>query len=76
MKKHDIEWTHKGWLLMCPIYISEIDTDCPVIMERWDILSSWLWVNEQLSMALIGLLSLMNPDYEPAFVIRVTGELP
>ncbi len=70
----EVKWTHKGWFLLCPVKIAEIDSECPILEPRPEFLGFWFWINEQLQHALIGVLSLMSPDYEPNFVIKVTGE--
>jgi hypothetical protein len=34
--------THIAWFLLCPIYLAELDTDCPVPIARFNILEWWL----------------------------------
>lgn len=66
--------THKGWLLFCPIYMNLDNGETPVIWARvgWiePLMGISAWVQQQFMMT----MSYLNPDYEPMFAIRVTGE--
>lgn len=71
-----MQFTHKGWFLLCPIYIADLDTDAPFIHPRHWSLMAWMLVNEALLATFLFVRSMMDPDYEPLFPIKVTGELP
>lgn len=68
--------THKGWFLFCPIYADmATNPEAPGLWARWEWLE-WLFsVAHFCQSSMIGFLSMANPDYEPAFMIRLTGEL-
>jgi len=50
-------------------------SDAPLIVARWRALSLWLAFNVGFQNALITFLSLIDPSYEPMYMIRVTNEL-
>lgn len=70
-----MQYTHKGWFGLCPIYIGSIDQDPIEMCPRYNWLG-WLF---DFSVAVqefsIEFLSAINPEYEPAWAIKVTGEL-
>jgi len=67
--------THKGWLLFCPIYLADVDTDCPYIIPRHWILNPLCWLAEKVQSLVITLCCLFDEDYEPQFYFLITGEL-
>lgn len=69
-----MNYTHKGWMLFCPIYLSPNDPEFPVearhlCLEALLTLATWL---QRLA---ILALSAMNPDYEPRWMFRITGKI-
>jgi len=70
-----MQFTHKGWMLFCPIKLANVDSDGPTIAARWAVLEPLLTVAEWVQSLVIGLCSLTNPDYEPQWYFKVTGEL-
>lgn len=68
-------FTHKGWFMLCPIKIAKPYSEAPCLAPRWWWLELWLDANELLQQAQIWMLSAINPDYEPRFMFKVTGEL-
>lgn len=68
-------YTHKGWFGLCPVYLANLGSDAPDIDERHWLLTPWMTFNGWLLNALIFVKSVLDPDYEPAFPILVTGEL-
>lgn len=66
--------THKGWILFCPIYLNMEDEECPTTWARHEWLE-WLHsVATWCQFSMMGFLSMCNPDYEPMFALRITGE--
>lgn len=65
----------KGWFGICPVWVSFIgdgDGDGVELDLRFP-LTGWLfWLNEQLMAASIFVMSVINPDWEPAWPIRTT----
>lgn len=63
-----IKPTHIGWNGICPIYIADVDTDCPVIWARHWMLDPLLWLSDRIQEAYITALSLINSEWEPQFM--------
>ncbi|MBK6742509.1 MAG: hypothetical protein IPG66_05825 [Hydrogenophilales bacterium] len=74
MASFDQVYTHKGWFGICPVWLADIDTDCPAVWPRYG-LQFLLGASELLYGGMIWLLTAMNPDAEPLFPIVITGEL-
>lgn len=66
-------WTHNGWMLLCPIKVSGLESGELEVAARWDVLEPWLTIQQWCQEAMIWLLTTIDPNYEPAFVFRVTG---
>jgi hypothetical protein len=69
------EFTHKGWIAFCPVYIANIDSDGPIVCERNWVPEFVLTMANWAQMSAMWLLSSISHDYEPLFAIKVTGEL-
>jgi len=69
------KFTHKGWFWFVPVYLNMDDGEM-LVAARWSILDPLFWVADLLEAARIYITSALNPDYEPTFMFRVTGELP
>lgn len=67
-------WTHDGWMLLCPVKLSGVDSGDLIVAARWDLLEPWLTVQHWCQAAMIWLLTLLDPSYEPAWMFRITGE--
>lgn len=67
-------YTHKGWFWFCPVYLAfEQEGFAMDSRSIWfDPLFSLSNVIEQLR---IFVTSWLDPEYEPMFMVRVTGEL-
>lgn len=68
-------YTHKGWFGFCPIYLAAPESNCPDIVERHWSLAWLLDLNVALQQAAMVVCSVMAPDWEPTWKIRVTGRL-
>lgn len=65
----EITFTHKGWLGLCPVYIADLESDCPTLEPRH-------WVFEPLlDFSTLMFQFLGQFVEEPAFPLRITGEL-
>lgn len=70
------EWecTHKGWFLLCPVYLSDVDSDCPTMGPRHLWFNWWfefnIWLNDGINI----IISLINPK-ATGFLISIE-ELP
>lgn len=69
------EFTHYGWLLMCPIYYKQVGDDGALVAARRWWIEPWFYVNHLLSAFMIWLLSRFNENYEPSFMFLITGEI-
>lgn len=65
--------THKGWFLLCPVLLADIDTDCPYMETRRFIPEWWFKVNASIVDCLLFVAEMMN--YEPMYPILITGEV-
>lgn len=73
----EAKMTMKGWLWLCPIYLAETyngDDDGCEIEPRSPSLQWLLSASEWIEEVRIGAMSLFFPNYEPSFMILVTGE--
>lgn len=70
------DWaTHKGWLGICPIYLSGLDDEGPVVEPRWRALAWLLPLSETIYGLCFALMQRIDPSYEPMWPVRVTGRL-
>lgn len=68
------DW-YVGWFLFAPVYVDMADEECPTVMARWPVLEPLVSVATWCQRSMIGFLSMCNDDYEPHFVIRLTGKV-
>lgn len=68
-------YTHKGWFGICPVYLAKIETDAPVVEPRWRFLGCLLVLSEAVFGLIIYIATAINPDYEPAWPLLITGQL-
>ena len=76
MKKKDIRryFTHYGlyWGVV-PVYVDWRDPECPGIATRNWIPEWTMDAVDWLTAIPIGLVSIINPDYQPMFAIKLTA---
>jgi len=70
-----MKYTHKGWLGFCPVVVANPRSNCPDVDARPEFLMPVLRFNVWLQELAIGFCSLVAPDYEPSWKIRITGKL-
>jgi hypothetical protein len=69
------KFTHNGWMLFCPIKLAEPYSSAePIIAARWLVLEPLLSLAGFVQGIVIGLCSMMNPNYEPHWYFKITGE--
>lgn len=68
-------YTQKGWFFLCPIYLDMTNEDCPVVDARFQWLEWWHDVNLWFFGVLTGMILMVNPEHEPMFPLRITGEI-
>ncbi len=67
-------YTHKGWFGFCPVFIEDPHGRCPNLTSRHPLLMPILRFNVWLQELSIATCSLMAPDWEPTWSIRLTGK--
>jgi hypothetical protein len=67
--------THKGWFGICPVYFGGLHTGAPLIVERHVLLLPLMVLSEVMFSIAFKCKGLIDPDYEPEWPLRVTGEL-
>ena len=82
---HEWEATHRGWILLAPILLANVEDEAPVPIPRWG-LSWWyeanLWANDNLVNLIIGLINEQAVGYlfwgvrklEKPRIVRVLAE--
>lgn len=65
--------THKGWFLLCPVYLADINTDGPYVEER-RFIPVW-WFSFSACLVDVFLSIAVQMGYEPLYPILITGEL-
>lgn len=75
MKATKFNPSHRGWLGICPVYISGIGTDDIMLQERHILMLPLLWFSILMMGICILILTLANDDYEPMFPVRITGRI-
>jgi len=70
-----MKYTHKGWFFLCPIYLNADDGEGMAVEARYEWLEPWFTVNYWIFDAMVFLMTLINPEYEPEFPFHVTGEV-
>lgn len=71
-----VEFSHKGWFGVCPVLLADIDGDAPVVHPRHVLLAPLFWLSEAIFAAVFLLAAAVRPQWEPAWPLHVTGELP
>lgn len=75
MKRDPAVFTHKGWFWICPIFIGVNAEGFADVEARYSWLEPLFSLCEYFEGFRIWLTSVINPDYEPTFMFRLTGEL-
>lgn len=69
-----VQYTHKGWFLLCPIYCNPAQGDGMNITARFDYIDWWFDINEWLFNFFVDSIQIFNPAYNPKFPFFVTGK--
>lgn len=76
MRAASLKATHKGWFLFAPVYVDMTDPDVPGMWARWEWLEFLVTAAHEVQSAMMATIQLFDEDYEPAFMITLTGEMP
>lgn len=71
----DFKPTHKGFLFGVPVYIADLDSEAPQIGARWSCIEWVLDLMESLFGCYCFVMCSINPEFEPMYPIKVTGEI-
>lgn len=66
---------YRGWMWFCPIYFDDPEADEPCIVERNGVPEVLLTIAHWAQLISMSVLSMIDPDYEPAFMFTITGEI-
>ena len=68
--------THRGWFCgLVPVYIGNLDSDTPTLIERNGIPEWWFSFVDWLFGTFVLVATTLVPDYEPQYPILITGAL-
>lgn len=70
-----MNYTHKGWFFLCPVYLNPDEGEGMAVDARRPWLDWWFSVNELIFGLTVCIMTAINPEYEPMFPFRVTGEI-
>lgn len=70
-----IDFTHKGWFGMCPVYLSDILGESPIIDARHWLFVPLMYVSEWGFAAAFWCAEQMSDSFVPMFPLRITGKL-
>jgi hypothetical protein len=70
-----MKYSHYGWFGFCPVYIANPFGACPEVTERYWWLAPVLVLNIKLQGLAIGVCSLIDPYWTPAWKIRLSGKI-
>jgi hypothetical protein len=68
-------YSHYGWFFMCPVYIGNLESEAPFVDARLRCLEWWHDVNLFIFGICVLIMEAINPEYEPMFPLRLTGEI-
>lgn len=69
-------YTHTGWFAgLVPVYVGDVDTDCPRVVERNGCPKWWFSLIEGVFIVCCWVTSRTCDDFEPAFPILITGPI-
>ena len=72
---NQLTFTHKGWFGLCPVYVGALESDAPLVHERHWLLLPLMVLSECIFSLLFSAISVLDPEYLPAWPLRVTGRL-
>jgi hypothetical protein len=70
-----MKYTHKGWFGFCPVLINNPYSGSPQLCPRAGWLMPVMRLNIWIQELAIGFCTLVNPEWEPVWKIRLTGKL-
>jgi hypothetical protein len=75
IERHGQKLTHKGWLGLCPVYLADIRSESPFVVERHWTAAPLMLASRWIYRACFVVAELMNPEWEPEWPLRVTGRV-
>jgi len=71
----EMKATHCGWFLFAPVYLDMTTPEEPGMWARWECMEFLVVIAHGMQVAMMNLLQAIDPDYEPMWMIRITGEV-
>jgi len=70
------KYSHYGWFAgLVPIYIGDIDSEGPVVIERNWVPEWYFWAVDALFGLFCFICSSLNPQFVPSFPILISGKV-
>lgn len=69
-----ITLTHKGWFGLCPVFMSDPDSDSPLVDPRHWILAPLFWLSEFMFGLMFAVMEAAGADV-PGWPLKITGRL-
>lgn len=66
------EFTLRGWFGLCPIFLTS-EPNGPTLVPRHVVLYPLMFLSEAAFGTLFLVMSVLDPTFEPAYPIKVTG---
>lgn len=71
----DFVATHYGWFGVAPVLVDMRNPDAPGLSARWWWAEPLLTVSEWMQGAVIAVLSAIDDNYEPSWMIKLSGRI-
>lgn len=73
--KVKVNYTHKGFFGIAPIYLASIDTECPEIIHRNFLVLPLVHISVAIWALIFWLKGVADPAYQPEWPMLITGPL-
>lgn len=70
-----MQYTHKGWFFLCPVYLNADDGEGMQVEARHEWLEWWFTLQLMMFEFIVEIILFINPEYDPVFPFKVTGKL-
>ena len=67
--------THRGWFGLCPVYFGDLNSEAPMVVPRHALFEPLMSLSEILYDVAAYCCQVINPQFEPQWPLRVTGQL-
>lgn len=70
-----VQLTHVGWFGVCPVYLGDLDTEAPTVVERHWLLSPLMAFSQAMYGIVFWCTEVMGRE-PPGWPLLITGENP